>query len=108
MPLKVEALTVRALDRLVFLVKRGDRSVPLWIGCVPSLRIQVLRILAACSATAVQADLPLPPPAHIGSLGPRCRAQSVEVVVVCAPCRNPARRELMGNCGMTIQRRKAR
>ncbi|ODM70431.1 hypothetical protein A6X20_41505 [Bradyrhizobium elkanii] len=72
--MKVKALTVLALDRLVPPAKRADHSVPLWSRRALSLRIQMLHTRAARSAPAVQADLPLLPPAHIDSLGLRCMA----------------------------------
>lgn len=106
-PTKVEALTVLALDRLMAMVKRADHSVLLWSGCSLSLRIQILDPLALRRAPAVRGALPVLPPAHIDSSGPRCRAQWVGAAVVSAPCQNPARRDLMGNCGATIQRLKA-
>lgn len=107
MPTKVEALTVLALDRLMAMVKRADHSVLLWSGCILSLRIQTLDPVALRRAPAVRGGLPVLPPAHIDSSGPRCRAQWVGAVVVSAPCQNPARRDLMGNCSATIQRLKA-
>lgn len=106
-PTKAEALTVLALDRLMAMVKRADHSLLLWSGCSLSLRSQTLVPLASRRAPAVQGTLPVLPPAPIDSSGPRCRAQWVGAAVVSAPCQNPARRDLMRNCGVTIQKLKA-
>ncbi|MDA9464737.1 hypothetical protein XH87_08965 [Bradyrhizobium sp. CCBAU 53415] len=107
-PTKVEALKVLAPDRLMLRLKRADHSILLWSGCVLSLRIQMHHTLALRRAPAARDGLPVLPPAHIDSSGLRCRAQSAGAVVVYAPCRNPARRDLMRNCGATMQRLKAR
>lgn len=107
MPTKAEALTVLALDRLMAMVKRAGHSILLWSGCILSLRSQTLVPLASRRAPAVRGALPVLPPAPIDSSGPRCRAQWGGAAVVSAPCQNPARRDLMGNCGVTIQKLKA-
>lgn len=106
MPTKVEALTVLALDRLMAMVKRAGHSVLLWSGCILSLRSRTPDPLASRRVPAARGGLPVLPPAHIDSSGPRCRAQWVGAVVVSAPCQNPGRRDLMGNFGATIQRLK--
>ncbi|MGY3613813.1 hypothetical protein ACVJGD_000009 [Bradyrhizobium sp. USDA 10063] len=66
----------------------------------------MLHILASRRAE-VQAGLPVLSPAHIDASRLRCKAQSVRTVVVSAPCRNPACRDLRGKRGATIQRLKA-
>ncbi|WP_445219693.1 hypothetical protein ACKWRH_05890 [Bradyrhizobium sp. Pa8] len=99
--MKVEALMVLALDRLVLLVKRADHSVLSWSGCALNPRIQTLHHPLA-SHTAPPAGLPVLPSARIDSLGLRCRAQLVGAVVVSAPCRNRARCILMGICAAMV------
>lgn len=89
------------------MVKRADHSLLLWSGCSLSLRSQTLVPLASRRAPAVRGASPVLPPAHIDSSGPRCRAQWVGAAVVSALCQNPARRDLMRNCGVTIQKLKA-